>query len=58
MGIDYFLSKRTDVYIGVIWQHASGHDSTGHRAVADIYGLTASTSSNQATTAIGLRHAF
>ncbi|WP_244122118.1 porin [Burkholderia latens] len=57
-GVDYFLSKRTDVYLVGIWQHATGHDSTGAKAVASIYGFTASTTSNQVAAALGLRHSF
>lgn len=57
-GVDYFLSKRTDLYLVGIWQHATGHDSTGGKAVASIYGFTASTTANQVAAALGLRHSF
>ncbi|WP_322041283.1 porin [Burkholderia diffusa] len=57
-GVDYFLSKRTDLYLVGIWQHANGHDSTGGKAVASIYGFTASTTANQLAVALGLRHSF
>src|ERR1700712_1131511 len=33
IGVDYFLSKRTDLYADGIYQHASGTDSTGKTAV-------------------------
>ncbi|WP_311767581.1 porin [Burkholderia sp. Bp9012] len=57
-GVDYFLSKRTDLYLVGIWQHATGHDSTGGNAVASIYGFTASTTANQLAVALGMRHSF
>jgi predicted porin len=52
---DYRLSKRTDVYLMGVWQHASGN------ANADIYGgfLTGqSTTSNQVLARVGMRHKF
>jgi predicted porin len=58
LGADYFLSKRTDVYVTGIYQKASGTDSTGHAAVASINNLTPSTSDRQATVRIGIRHKF
>ncbi|WP_321957683.1 porin [Paraburkholderia bannensis] len=58
LGLDYFLSKRTDVYLIGVFQHASGQDSTGKAAVAAINNITASTSNNQFTTRIGIRHKF
>jgi predicted porin len=57
-GVDYSLSKRTDVYGLVVYQQASGIDSTGHAAVASITGLTASSNSRQTALRIGLRHRF
>ncbi|MBN3764802.1 porin [Burkholderia sp. Ac-20365] len=57
-GVDYFLSKRTDVYIIGVYQHASGTDSTGKPAVAAINGLTASSNDNQFTARVGIRHKF
>ncbi|MGU7770466.1 porin [Burkholderia sp. MR1-5-21] len=57
-GIDYFLSKRTDVYLVGIWQHASGYDSTGSKAVAAIYGFTPSSTASQVAVTAGLRHSF
>ncbi|WP_109482023.1 porin [Paraburkholderia sp. C35] len=57
-GVDYFLSKRTDVYITGVYQHASGTDSTGKSAVAAINGLSASSNDNQFTARIGIRHKF
>ncbi|QGZ65787.1 porin [Paraburkholderia acidisoli] len=58
LSADYLLSKRTDVYIMGVYQHASGTDSRNQPAVAAINGLTASTSSSQATVHVGLRHRF
>lgn len=57
-GAAYNFSKTTYVYGIVVWQHASGHDSTGKAAVADIFGLTASTTPNQLALRVGLRKLF
>jgi predicted porin len=57
IGADYFLSKRTDVYVDGVYQHASGTDSVG-KAVANINGLSASTTSNQVAAIVGIRHKF
>jgi predicted porin len=57
-GTDYFLSKRTDVYAIVVYQHAAGTDSLNQPAVADITGQTASATSHQLAVRIGLRHRF
>ena len=48
VGLDYYLSKRTDLYVIGIYQKASGTDSTERDAVASINQLTASTSDRQA----------
>jgi predicted porin len=58
VGTDYFLSKRTDVYADAVYMHASGTDSTGHAAVANINGLSPSSTSNQVTALVGIRHKF
>jgi predicted porin len=53
---DYRLSKRTDVYLMGIYQHASGGD-----AKADIYdGVSGaqSTTANQVAARVGIRHKF
>jgi predicted porin len=54
---DYSLSKRTDVYAQVVYQHAMG-DS----AFASIYNgdptTAASSSPNQTAATVGLRHRF
>ena len=57
-GVDYLLSKRTDVYLIGVYQKASGTDSTGHAAVAAINGPSASADDKQAVIRIGLRHKF
>ncbi|MBU9651198.1 porin [Burkholderia multivorans] len=57
-GMDYFLSKRTDVYTVATFQHAHGTDSTGKTAVASINQLTPSTSDRQLAIRIGIRHKF
>ncbi|TDN62341.1 porin [Paraburkholderia sp. BL10I2N1] len=58
LGIDYFLSKRTDVYALAIYQKASGTDSTGKSAVASINTVTPSTSNHQAVIRVAIRHKF
>jgi predicted porin len=58
LGVDYFLSKRTDVYLVGIYQHANGTDSTGDAARASINLLTASNGNNQSTVRIGIRQKF
>lgn len=57
-GADYFLSKRTDVYLVATYQKASGTDSTGKEAVASINQLTPSTSNHQTAVRLGIRHKF
>ena len=39
LGVDYFLSKRTGLYADGIYQHASGTNSVGGMATAQINGL-------------------
>jgi predicted porin len=53
--VDYALSKRTDVYVMGIYQHAMGGNVT-----ADIYSsmLGASSTSNQLLGRVGIRHKF
>ena len=58
LGADYFLSKRTDVYVVGVYQKASGTDSTGKDAVASISALTPSSGDRQATVRLGIRHKF
>ncbi|MDR5752417.1 MULTISPECIES: porin [unclassified Caballeronia] len=58
VGADYFLSKRTDVYLIATYQKASGNDSTGREAVASINQLTPSTSNHQTAVRVAIRHKF
>ncbi|WP_321947481.1 porin [Burkholderia cenocepacia] len=62
LGVDYFLSKRTDVYAIGVYQHASGNvlDSNGNvlKATAAINGLAGSSTSNQVAARAGIRHKF
>jgi predicted porin len=58
VGASYLLSKSTYFYGIGIWQHASGIDSTGHEAVANLFGLSPSSSANQGALRVGLRHLF
>ncbi len=57
-GIDYFLSKRTDLYTVAVFEKASGTDSLGQPAVAQITGLTPSATDKQVSLRIGIRHKF
>ena len=57
-GANYKLSRRTDVYVAAVYEIASGNDSTGLRAVANLTGNTPSASSRQAVGRVGLRHRF
>ncbi|KWF11060.1 porin [Burkholderia pseudomultivorans] len=62
LGVDYFLSKRTDVYVIGVYQHASGNvlDANGDvvKATAAINGLSGSSTSNQVAARVGIRHKF
>ncbi|WP_144113141.1 porin [Paraburkholderia sp. BCC1886] len=58
IGVDYYLSKRTDLYSVLVWQHASGTNSFGEAAVASLNALSASNSANQIALQVGLRHKF
>ena len=58
LGADYFLSKATDVYVVGIVQKASGIDSTGNAAVANIANLTPSSNNRQAVIRIAIREKF
>ncbi|RAS21741.1 porin [Paraburkholderia bryophila] len=62
IGVDYFLSKRTDVYVTGVYQHAVGDtlNAAGQTvtATAAINGLTPSSNQNQLTARIGIRHKF
>jgi predicted porin len=58
LGADYNLSKRTDVYALAVLQKASGRDSLGQAAVANISGFTPSTTDKQLGLRLGMRHKF
>jgi predicted porin len=55
---DYSLSKRTDVYVSGTFQTASGTNSMGAPAVADISLLGDSSNNHQTLIRLGLRHKF
>ncbi|CAM2150020.1 porin [Paraburkholderia tropica] len=63
VGTDYSLSKRTDVYLAGVYQHASGSlgvNGSGQalQNVAAINTLSPSSTNNQIAATIGLRHRF
>ena len=58
MLLDYFLSKRTDVYLLMVAQKASGIDSTGKAAVAAINGVSASSTDRQLLVRVGINQKF
>lgn len=55
---DYGLSKRTDVYVEGVYQHASGQLGQLGANFAAINTLSPSTTGNQVAAGIGLRHRF
>jgi len=55
---DYSLSKRTDVYLEGVYQHANGSYGNGRSATAAINGMSPSDSQNQTVVTIGMRHRF
>ena len=57
-GLNYALSKQTNLYAAVVFQHASGTDSLNQPAVADITGQTASANNHQLAVRIGLQARF
>lgn len=58
MSLDYYLSKRTDIYVLGSTEFASGTDSTGHAARATLNALTASSTNRQTFVQLGIRHKF
>jgi len=61
LGADYSLSKRTDVYLAGVYQHATGDSSTGYTGYGgtNIAGmLPASSTQNQVGVVSGLRVKF
>jgi predicted porin len=55
---DYSLSKRTDVYVEAVYQHASGQIGNFGSNVAAINMLAPSSNGDQVAAAVGLRHRF
>lgn len=55
LGVDYFLSKRTDTYLVGLWQHAN-NDAPGGANLPG--GIGFSNSSNQFAVTAGIRHKF
>lgn len=55
---DYSLSKRTDVYLEGVYQHASGDFGDAGANVAMINTLSPSSNANQVAATVGLRHRF
>jgi general bacterial porin, GBP family len=55
---DYSLSKRTDVYVEGVYQHASGELGNAGSNVAMINTLSPSSTGNQVAATVGLRHRF
>ena len=55
---DYMLSRRTDIYLEGVYQHASGTLGDGRANVAAIGSLTPSSTTNQVAVTIGMRHRF
>ncbi|RSD12454.1 porin [Pandoraea apista] len=53
LGVDYWLSKRTDAYVMGVYQKAAGDAKN-----AEIYGLGASSTDKQIALRVGLRHKF
>jgi general bacterial porin, GBP family len=55
---DYSLSKRTDVYLQGVYQHAFGGPAGSVLSQAFINGLSPSSTSNQVAATVGIRHRF
>lgn len=58
VGADYNLSKRTDLYAAVVYQHATGNDSRSEPAVANIAGVGPASGDKQTLVILGMRHKF
>jgi general bacterial porin, GBP family len=55
---DYSFSKRTDVYLEGVYQHAYGAQAGSMFSQADINGLAQSSTGNQVAATVGIRHRF
>jgi predicted porin len=58
LGAIYSLSKRTSIYAVGFYEMASGVDSTGHAAVADLYGSSYSSNNRQLAGIVGITQRF
>jgi predicted porin len=58
LGVQYFLSKRTELYFTGVYQAASGTDSLGQRAVANVELVTPSSTSHQFVGRVGVLQRF
>lgn len=58
LGATYSLSKRTSLYAIGFYETASGTDSTGHAAVADLYGASYSSTNRQLAAIVGITQRF
>jgi predicted porin len=56
--LDYFLSKRTDIYLAGAYMKGSGVDSTKQASVPYIVTLTPANTQSQVVARIGIRHKF
>jgi predicted porin len=58
LGAVYSLSPRTSLFAVAVYQEARGTDSTGGKAVADLVGISPSTSGTQRLVSLGMTHRF
>ncbi|PXW14575.1 porin [Paraburkholderia caballeronis] len=58
LGVIYALSVRTSLYATGFYESASGVDSTGQAAVANLSGSTWSSTSHQVAAIVGMTHRF
>ncbi|RDJ97347.1 porin [Paraburkholderia lacunae] len=58
LGVQYFLSKRTEIYLFGVYQVASGTNSLGQRAVANIELMTPSSNNRQFVGRAGIVQRF
>lgn len=58
LGAVYSLSPRTSLFAVAVYQEASGTDSTAGKAVADLVGISPSTSGTQRLVTLGMTHRF
>jgi len=55
---DYALSRRTDLYLGSVYQRVTGADGVAVLGHVGIFNLAASGNDRQAVVAAGIRHKF